>query len=82
MEQLLESAGVMHDGVVQQIGLWDCALEQTEAMLEHAKLVKPVCNMVELHPLHSQRRLVGTLRRKVRCTGCYIGIAISVEDSL
>ena len=51
-------------GEVKQLGVAEGSLEAVEGLLEGTK-VKPVCNLVELHPMHSQRRLVGTLMRKV-----------------
>lgn len=52
-------------GSVKQLGLANFGLVDVEGLLEAAR-VKPVCDMVELHPLLSQRKLVGTLLRKVR----------------
>lgn len=40
-------------------------LVQIEEVLGFAR-IKPVCQQVELHPLLSQRKLVGTCLRKVR----------------
>lgn len=51
-------------GGVKQLGVADGTLEAVEELAQSAD-VKPVCNLVELHPMHSQRRLVGTLMRKV-----------------
>ena len=49
-----------------QLGLFDATLEQVEAVMEASgEAAKPVCNVVELHPLRSQRKLVGTCLRKV-----------------
>ena len=50
----------------KQIGLQDATLEQVQAVLAMTGgRAKPVCNIVELHPLRSQRKLVGTCMRKV-----------------
>lgn len=49
---------------VQALGLAGATLEQAVELLETAT-VKPVANFIELHPLHSQRNLVGQLLRKV-----------------
>lgn len=52
------------EGLVKQLGVANFSLAAVEGLLETAK-VKPAVNMVELHPLLSQRKLVGTLLRKV-----------------
>jgi diketogulonate reductase-like aldo/keto reductase len=59
MEALVDTSAV------RQLGVANCGLQDMEVLLEAAR-VKPVCDMVELHPLLSQRKLVGTLLRKVR----------------
>jgi len=58
MEQLVDA------GLVKQIGVSNFSISQVEALLAQCR-IKPVCNQVELHPLNSQRKLVGTLLRKV-----------------
>ena len=60
MEELVAS------GVARQLGVANFGLAQVEALLDTARACKPVCNMAELHPRLSQRKLVGRLLRKVR----------------
>lgn len=55
----------MAQGSVRQLGVAHHGLGEVEALLEAAKTAKPVVNMIELHPLCSQRKLVGQLLRKV-----------------
>eukprot|EP00891_Asterochloris_glomerata_P008518 jgi/Astpho2/8518/gw1.00125.50.1_t len=55
------------EGLVRYIGVSNFNLQQVEDLLAQAR-VKPVVNQVELHPLLSQRKLVGTcLRKGVHC---------------
>eukprot|EP00892_Ulva_mutabilis_P001039 jgi/Ulvmu1/10936/UM007_0115.1 len=56
--------GLVADGSVRQLGVAHHGLSDVEALLESAKSAKPVVNMLELHPLCSQRKLVGQLLRK------------------
>jgi Aldo/keto reductase family len=58
LEPLVES------GVILSLGLAGATLEQTVGLAEGVS-VMPVVNLVELHPLHSQRKMVGHLLRKV-----------------
>jgi len=51
-------------GSVKQLGVAHHGLGDVEALLDAAKSAKPVVNMLELHPLCSQRKLVGQLLRK------------------
>lgn len=51
-------------GSVKQLGVAHHGLADVEALLDAAKSAKPVVNMLELHPLCSQRKLVGQLLRK------------------
>lgn len=53
-------------GSVRQLGVAHHGLGQVEALLEAATTAKPVVNLLELHPLCSQRKLVGQLLRKAR----------------
>lgn len=73
-------------GAARQLGVSNFGLKQVETLLDTAKACKPVCNMVELHPWLSQRKLVGTLLRKVRalpmiCTGQTASSATSPASS-
>lgn len=54
----------MKEGKVKHLGVANFSLSQVEKLLQTAS-VKPVVNQVELHPYLSQRKLVGTCRRKV-----------------
>ena len=54
----------MDEGLTRYIGVSNFNLQQVEDLLAQAR-VKPVVNQVELHPLLSQRKLVGTCLRKV-----------------
>ena len=55
---------LVDEGLVCHIGVSNFNLQQVEDLLAQAR-VKPVVNQVELHPLLSQRKLVGTCLRKV-----------------
>ena len=55
---------LVDDGLVKQIGVSNFSLKMVEDIMSWCR-IKPVCNQVELHPWHSQRKLVGTLFRKV-----------------
>lgn len=57
------------EGAAKAIGVSNFGERQLGALLEAAR-IKPVVNQVELHPLLSQRRLVGACARKVRGAGC------------
>jgi diketogulonate reductase-like aldo/keto reductase len=59
-------ASLVADGLVRQLGVANFGLKTIEKdFLDGAVAHKPVCNMVELHPWLAQRKLVGTLLRKV-----------------
>lgn len=53
-------------GSVRQLGVAHHSLGDVEALLEAASTAKPVVSLLELHPLCSQRKLVGQLLRKAR----------------
>ena len=55
---------LLREGKVRHLGVANFGLNQMEKLLQSAS-VKPVVNQVELHPYLSQRKLVGTCRRKV-----------------
>jgi diketogulonate reductase-like aldo/keto reductase len=64
---------LVKDGRAAQLGVdgsnWSCSSDEALATVQkllESSVVKPACLMTELHPLHSQRKLVGTLLRKVR----------------
>ena len=61
----------MREGKVKHLGVANFGLSQVEKLLQTAS-VKPVVNQVELHPYLSQRKLVGTCRRKV--SKCHLGL--------
>jgi predicted oxidoreductase len=66
-------AALMAEGLVQQVGVANFSLTAIEQeLLKVAGMPKPVCNMVELHPWLAQRKLVGTLLRKVRKLVCCV----------
>lgn len=52
-------------GQIRQLGVAHHGLGEVEALFDGAKTAKPVVDMLELHPLCSQRKLVGQLLRKV-----------------
>lgn len=54
-------------GLVRAIGICNCSLEQVESILGFAR-IKPAVVELELHPLLSQRKIVGVCFRKgVQC---------------
>ena len=53
----------------KQLGVVHASLDIAD-QLDASQRQVPVCNLVELHPAHSQRKLVGTLLRKVRSPLC------------
>jgi Aldo/keto reductase family len=63
MEQLVDN------GAAKTIGVSNFSERQLGRLCGAAR-IKPAVNQVELHPLLSQRRLVGACARKVKCTGC------------
>jgi predicted oxidoreductase len=62
MEQLVG------EGAAKTIGVSNFSERQLGRLCGAAR-IKPAVNQVELHPLLSQRRLVGACARKVKCTG-------------
>ena len=62
MEQLVD------EGAAKAIGVSNFSERQLGRLCGAAR-IRPAVNQVELHPLLSQRRLVGACARKVRCTG-------------
>ena len=59
MESLVDA------GLVRTIGVSNFNISEVEHLLSKAR-IPPAVNQVELHPLLSQRKLVGTCSRKVR----------------
>ncbi|KAG2487994.1 hypothetical protein HYH03_013433 [Edaphochlamys debaryana] len=53
---------LVDEGKVRALGVSNFSIKQVEELLKTARH-KPVVNQVELHPLCSQRKLVGVLRR-------------------
>eukprot|EP00798_Chlamydomonas_sp_ICE-L_P000526 gene526-1939_t len=61
MEKLVD------DGLVKSIGLCNFGLKQVEDLLAFCR-IKPVVNLLELHPGFSQRKIVGVCYRKgIQC---------------
>lgn len=54
----------MDDGIVSHIGVSNFSEKGLRELLAFAR-IKPVVNQIELHPLFSQRRLVGACLRLV-----------------
>ncbi|GFR45609.1 hypothetical protein Agub_g7006 [Astrephomene gubernaculifera] len=58
---------LVDEGKVRSLGVSNFSLKQVEELLSGCR-IPPLVNQVELHPLCSQRKLVGVLRRKgVQC---------------
>ena len=60
--QAMES--LVDDGLVRSIGISNFNVSEVDHLLSKAR-IPPAVNQVELHPLLSQRKLVGTCARKV-----------------
>ena len=56
---------LVREGKVRHLGVANFGLSQVDRVLKVAA-IKPVVNQIELHPLLSQRKLVGGCRRRVR----------------
>lgn len=61
MEQLVD------EGCAKTIGVSNFSERQLGRLCGSAR-IKPAVNQIELHPLLSQRRLVGACARKVGCS--------------
>lgn len=66
---------LVREGKVKHLGVANFGLRQVEKLLD-TSTIKPVVNQIELHPYLSQRKMVGTCRRKVGSENCSLDFCL------